>query len=625
MRRFLVFGISSVLTLSMSAALVEGSCMKAVSALHKAPQASALSEEIPYKVFLSEDFSLFTNGSEAAPATATVNDAMQAIPSTKTHTSGWQGREIHEAGGMAYQGEQGVLFTPDINLSANGGEFRVSVRMKLAPGSKSGVAHVQHGRVSSQYSVVLTEEWQTVVYNFTGGVVDDYVAVRAVDPTNAAGSTVKAYIDDFMIEVPNPSVTSPTGVVYDNFDGTSFSVYWHAVSGADSYELSLYTLSGSGVRKDIEGDFTTTDTEYTFDCLDENWSEYVVSVRARKGDEVSPYSTPLAIEGLPTPEIITPTVGDTEFTASWQPVQGAYGYEMRTFEEHTATDDERFYYAETSFDFVKEVNQPSTVDVGFSEMPGWFFGGAEFQDGYIGIQGAFAMLGYAAQIESPTLDLSANGGKVTISFRVKNDDIKTGVVVCLYVRERGDYRLADEYLVSDLTKNWRTITCSLTGGTDNSIVAIIPTSTGNLYVDDLKVFQNVKPGMTLSRLAAIGQTVGRQATVKGITCPDGDSVYYIIRTIGINAAGTQWIYSPFSERVYVKGQSGLTDAVADSINVTKGGGILQISNPECLPVALYTLSGMKMLESSEAYITFTPTSKGIYLLRTPTRTLKIII
>lgn len=642
MSKFLIIGICSLMILPAAAVNSVDGCrgvmtsqlkhsgakhdIKSLQAVPMAGEVSVTADDVPYKTLIYEDFSKFTAGSESAPSSNPVNDNLQTIPDTKTLSPGWQGKEIYEAGGMAYQGAGGVLFTPDIDLSKNGGEFRVSFRMKLAPGSKSGVAYVQHQRISSQYTVRLTEQWQTVTYSFTGGVSNDYVAIRAVDPANASASTVKAFIDDVKVEIPDPSVATPTGVAYDDFDGKSFSLFWNKVAGADRYELILYTVDNKGVRHYVDGNFSTTSTEYRFEGLAENWNGYVVSVRAVSGNEVSPYSAPLAVEGIAAPATCSYTYVDaSEFRASWESVSDAFSYEVRTYYEHTPANDGRFYIADTQFDFVRAADQPSEVDAAFAEMPGWFFGAAEFQDGYIGVQGAFSLLGYAAQIESPLLDLTATGGKVSVSLRVKNDDVRTGVVIALFVRDRGDYRVADEMVVSDLTKNWRTVTASLTGGTDKCILAILPTASGNLYVDDLKVYQNVKSGMTVSRLAAFGVTKSTVLDVKGLACPEGDRLCYSVRTVGKNSAGTQYIYSPESARTYVYDPAGVDAVTTGVAAVTVSGGTVYVDNADGEDICVFSITGQCVARSADRMFEFTPASQGVYIVRVGRNVRKVVI
>lgn len=515
-----------------------------------------------YRELLWEDFSKFTAGSEERPSANTVNDALQAIPDTKTLSPGWQGVEIYQAGGMAYQGVDGRLFTPDIDLSRNGGAFRISFRMKLAPGSPEGWANVVHANISSQASVKLTEEWQTVTYDFTGGIKGDYLAIRAVDINNVKGTQVKAFIDDILVEVPDPAVESPDGLTYDGFDGTGFTAYWDALPGCDGYGLRLYTVDGAGRESEVPGDFTTGDSSFSFSGLPENWTGYRLQVRAFLGDKVSPWSSPVAIEGIRPPVMLPPECRESGFVAGWEPVDGAYSYELRTFVEHVQSDDGPFYLADTDFAFVHE-GEPGNgeTDVAFDEMPGWFFGCADMQDGYIGVQGAFAYLGYAAQIESPRLDLTSSGGKISVEFRACNDDARTGLAVALFVQGKGGYRLVDEHRVDDLAKNWFTVRASLQGGTANSILAIIPTRSGNVYVDDLKVWQNVKAGVAARRLAAMAVTKGVSVSVD-IECPEGDALCYSVRTVGVSADKSRWLYSPDTELVYPFGHTGVRDVSA---------------------------------------------------------------
>lgn len=525
----------------------------------------ARADEMRYKEILREDFSLFTAGSEERPSANTVNDNLQYIPDSKTLTPGWQGVEIYQAGGVAYQGAGGRLFTPNIDLSKNGGTFRVSFRMRLASGSPEGNVNVVHNsNIYNYIGEALTEEWKTYTVELENGIRDDFLCIRGVDYQSPSSSKVRVFIDDIVVEVPDPAVATPSRVTYGNFDGTAFSVSWSRVADADRYELRLYYLDKKGENVYIDGDYVTTSTSYSFSGLEERWNEYYVQVRALAGSEVSPWSTPLLVEGLSSPVLKEETgVSDSGFTASWTGVKGAVSYELMAYYCHEAKGDEECYHANTDFSFVEEKDADAgQIDYGFEEMPGWFFGAADLQDGYIGVQGAFAYLGYAAQIESPALDLSSSGGKVSVEFKAKNDDLRTGVAVALYNPQDGDFVLADSYEY-ELSKNWSTVTASLKGGTDGSILALIPTRSGNIYIDDLKVWQNIKAGAEGRVLADKITTTATNAAVRNLDIPQGDYAGYKVRAIGISADRTRWLYSTYSDMRYPMGKSG--DAGVSSI------------------------------------------------------------
>ena len=585
-----------------------------------------------YRVLLYEDFSLFTAGSEERPSANPVNDQLQMIPDNKTLSPGWQGVEIYQAGGIAYQGIDGKLFTPNIDLSKNGGKFKITFRMKLAPGSPDGWANVVHANISSQSSVKLTEQWQTITYIFDGGTRGDYVAIRAVDMNNPSSSRVKAFIDDIVVEVPDPKVESPTGLTYDNFDGTGFNAFWNGGAKYDRYELRLYTVGTDGSETDVPGDFTTTRTDYQFTDLDENWNGYRLQVRGYAGTEVSPWSTPVSIEGIAAPALNPAQITDDGFIISWGNVENAYKYEVRTFIEHTPADDEQFFLADTDFSFVHPRDLGSETEVGFDEMPGWFFGCADLQEGYIGVQGAFSYLGYAAQIESPRLNLSGSGGKISVEFKAKNDDSRTGVAVALFSREGGDYQMVDEHRIDGLSKNWYTVRASLSGGGDNSILAIIPTRSGNVYVDDLKVWQNVKAGVKAHRLERFETTTGNSITVKGINCPAGDAVCYSVRTVGASSDKSRWLYSPDTELTYPYGGSAIQEVGKDSLgepSIRIIGHTVHIENNSDATIRVFDLTGRPVplsdLYSDGDCRTFTIPSAGIYLINIGTTTSKVVI
>ena len=586
---------------------------------------SAAADDMKYREILREDFSRFTAGSEERPSANTVNDNLQYIPESKTLTPGWQGVEIYQAGGVAYQGAGGRLFTPDLDLSQNGGSFRVSFRMKLASGSPEGYANVIHSNISSHMDKKLSEEWQTIVIEFSGGVRNDYLCIRGVDALSPNQSQVKVFIDDIIVEVPDPDLPTPDAVTYGDFDGSSFTASWHRVASAEKYELHLFTYAANGQPEYVSGNFSTESTSYHFSNLDEKWSAYYLQVRAIAGNSSSPWSAPLLIEGLATPELNDEEdVTENSFTASWTSVPGAYNYDLSAYYCHTATDDEQFYHINTDFGFVKQIDLGSQFDVGFEELPGWFFGAADLQDGYIGIQGAFAYLGYAAQIESPALYLASSGGKISVEFKAKNDDNRTGLAVALYNPQNGDFTLADSY-ETELSKNWYTVKASLSGGIDGSILAIIPTRSGNVYIDDLKAWQNIKTGVVGRRTAATVSTSKTYALVNNLVCQESDYVGYKVRTVGISADKTRWLYSAYTDIRYPYGNAASVDETiinGDKPVITVDGLTINVSGSG--NVVVYDINGRNIV-SGQCGTPFNLPRAGLYLIHVGSYSTKIIV
>lgn len=587
--------------------------------------ACAADDGIRYKELLREDFSLFTAGSENRPSANPVCDNLQYIPETKTLTPGWQGVEIYQAGGMAYQGSGGRLFTPDIDLSQNGGTFRVSFRMKLANGSPEGYASIVHSNISAHMGDKLTNEWQTIEFELSGGVKNDYICIRGISSAETANqSKVKVLIDDILIEVPDPDLETPTAVTYSEFDGTSFSAHWHAVDAAEKYELRLYTLGVSGLPDYIEGSYSTDKTSYHFSELDENWSGYYVQVRAVAGDIYSPWSTPVRIEGIATPTLNDETmVKAGSFTAMWNSVPGAYKYDLEAYYCHLTTTAEQFYHVNTDFGFVKETDLGTETDVALEQLPGWFFGAATLEDGYVGIQGAFAYLGYAAQIESPALYLNSSGGKLSVEFKAKNDDSRTGVAVALFNPHNGDFKMVDSY-ETELSKNWYTVKVSLEGGIDGSILAIIPTRSGNVYVDDLKVWQNLKANVIGQRTAFTASTNKTYLQVTNLKYPEGDFVGYKVRSVGINADQTRWIYSPYTDMRYPYGTTSIEDITVVGLKpeVYISGRTITVTGEGYVNV--YDMMGREVA-TGECNTPLTLPAKGIYIVRTNHSSTKISV
>ena len=82
-------------------------------------------------VVIEEDFSGFSKGTDVAPdmGSPVITDGI--VPAELTKTPGWSGSGVFQAGGSVYiSAGEGSLATPAINLSGNGGNYKIMFRAK---------------------------------------------------------------------------------------------------------------------------------------------------------------------------------------------------------------------------------------------------------------------------------------------------------------------------------------------------------------------------------------------------------------------------------------------------------------------------------------------------------------
>ena len=284
---------------------------------------------------LSEDFTKFTKGSEATPDVTDVCsgeplESSVTIPEEYTQMPGWHGYGIFQAGGSAYIGmvdfsyagdgsqmEPGFLNTPDLDLSANGGSYRVKFRAKSKDSSTDQMCLVSivGDEVAGYADVDLTTEWKDYSVNLPGG---KSTSIQMYSYTNAS------FIDD--IAVTSDALQFPQNIKVSDYNGTSATVSWDAVEGADSYSVELfyadYDLESWMPVKDIP----TTGTSVNITGLNAQ-NEYSVILTAIKGEERSSSPRVLIEVDLGIPENVTfSDLSLTSFTANWQAVEGADAY-----------------------------------------------------------------------------------------------------------------------------------------------------------------------------------------------------------------------------------------------------------------------------------------------------------
>lgn len=200
-------------------------------------------------VLLSEDFSLFTAGSEAAPDGTDLTAADGYIPDEMMQTPGWDGAAIYQAGGCAYigivtepaeyAGETGLIDTPFLDLSGNGGDFTVRFRARAAEaGATDNIVVVGVNYDIDDYTgydeVTVTDQWKDYEVVIDGGSVNHYVQIYAYE--------YPIFIDDIEVEQARTGISAPvaTGATNVAADG-SFTANWNAVADASSYLLSVYS------------------------------------------------------------------------------------------------------------------------------------------------------------------------------------------------------------------------------------------------------------------------------------------------------------------------------------------------------------------------------------------------
>lgn len=223
---------------------------------------------------ISEDFSLFTAGSEDSPS-AVINETDGTIPSSYFHQSGWTGYGVHQAGGSC------ALISPDaygaqLNTVVGNydGSYVVKVRAKTLPSNRQDNARVNIGLwedAPNQYNqtqyyenfVTTKSEWREFTYEFNNTAYAGSDRMFVAFYTND-----QVLIDDISVFKPE-TLTAPVTYRATDYTPDGFTAHWSPVENATHYLFSLYHNEATPVTE--EHSFTENFSSLATGRLPEGW------------------------------------------------------------------------------------------------------------------------------------------------------------------------------------------------------------------------------------------------------------------------------------------------------------------------------------------------------------------
>lgn len=181
-------------------------------------------------VIFSEDFSEITTGNN-----------------TTTGGSGtaWDGNDnftvdanskAYEAGGAVKLGTGsliGYITTIPLDLSQGGGAFTLSFDVKGWT-TVEGTIKVTVTGLAEQtvvYTATMASGFETKTVNFTGGTANSTIRIET--------SAKRAFIDNVIVTVPEPSVDAPIATEATSISYEEFMANWEAVEGATGYRIDV--------------------------------------------------------------------------------------------------------------------------------------------------------------------------------------------------------------------------------------------------------------------------------------------------------------------------------------------------------------------------------------------------
>lgn len=513
---------------------------------------------------LGEDFSLMTTGSVGNPDKDTElwyvredGNAWMTMRDGYTHQSGWGGGYIYPAGGtvaIANPDEPGHLNTCMMDLSGNDQIAFVQFDMRTDDGQPDQTVIVEGAEtfnMAPSWRVLggsqidgISSEWKTYTLMFQNAGA--YSMFNIFHPQMTQGEVLgNIYVDNFRVYQVNPYVKMPTLYGHSYYTGESFNVSWSKVENADHYLLNVYWVdeTNGNAKMYAAENQVVNDTTFTVNGIisGKNYYYVVQSVDAAGHKSFEP--TPKLICDLEAPKDLTATDINQDngtFTASWEAAPSAERYNYWAYCDRKATQDGPMRLTDEDFTGVKcpdgtlgegwgysmteaEWKETSVTNPSYFSMDNYVIqpinqGGWVAKNGFPLADGCIKVDGYQyvynnsdAGLISPELDLSKNGGKITINVDLWGDtetiqyedgskvDYTAQCAVALFNWDpaKNDFTQAELIYVKDLNSSWQNRTIELTKGTDRSIIGLYCVgSPANLFFDNLKIDQDYKAGET---------------------------------------------------------------------------------------------------------------------------------
>ena len=595
-------------------------------------------------VVLSEDFSKFTAGSEDAPDMTNITTSDGEIMQDYINTYGWSGVNIYQAGGCCFlaDGTEALLMTPSIDLSADNGNFEIQFSYRAQSGSANVYIFSQTYGGPQQHGMKAScdENWKTGVATFNGyGGSQTVIQFYGDAPI---------FIDDITITQKESSETVSTisaPVIMDATDVTdnSFTANWQTVTTATAYLLDVFYFSDNQPQYVIK-DYQTTNTSEPVSGLQAG-RLYYYSVQATDGTLTSDESAIMAamkpVQDLDTPVATAATeVSKDGFRANWNSVDSAAYYSLTTVSEYKVPQSGTFVLDDETFDKVTSgtINAPEYNSIEcsldqYTEHPDWLGITTLLANGMIGLKNYYAMMGSYSMLYSPLYQVStANPGeiKATISAQMVNCTNGTRLGVALVDAETGDI----------LGNGWQFVTLSneMTSydfdlGTSNYYYIAIGFSdpndtygtTGMVFIDGVKITQEMEAGTTLSRIYRYDTAYNNSFYVETPDSPDGENFYYYV--IAVSNGTDDYVYSEPSNVVIVDTNTGIGNAVtADGTTITASAGQINISATEACTVSVFDMSGrtVRQFDAVEGSTSF-PIEPGAYIVKCGETVRKVLV
>lgn len=248
---------------------------------------------------------------------------------------------------------------------------------------------------------------------------------------------------------------------------------------------------------------------------------------------------------IPTPTLLEETdITENAFTANWTSVDNIDTYLFTLYAKHTASSGETFYYTNTDFSNIDSkgtISSPETTNSWSKNVNGWHIYMPALIDEAIGITGKYSSIEQYGTLTSPVSDFSSNGGKVNLSFKA-HGQIGDQLEVNLITPANGYYDIASKIYITVENEGWNEYSVELTKGMEDSYIDITYFGDGNIFIDDLKLYQTIEDGESKTLLLENTEIKDTSYRVQINDAYLNDVLYYQV-------AASIFVYSQDGEKI----------------------------------------------------------------------------
>lgn len=583
------------------------------------------------KIVLSENFDLFTAGSDVAPDMS--NPLMDVTGLTQT--DGWAAMYVCQAGGSVYFPVGSALITPAVDVSANGGNYVVTFKAKSD--SSPGMVLVTDAYMYSYGFSELTPEWQEYSITLTGGSQATQVAFQAMYSD--------FYIDDLVIS--DGGIEIPVAKASTNFTRESFTANWEAAQGATSYLLDVFTLVYNTETTVFEPVYLLKEKEVTGTSYVVTEGEYDVpyyyEVAGKAGNSVSKKSNRITVSPLPE-EVAAPVANNASlvtsdsFLASWGASDIATKYYLHIVKEHKAVSNETYTFVNTDYSEFTE----GTLDEPRKELEYLFDGDWSatvpvMANGCIGINNEDISFFGQGAIMSPLVQLGSVDKQIEVNFKaIARMGMTKGLVQLMCFNQTGylSSTVKKEIELSEDTWGEYSVVFENIAGV---AVAVVITSeeAGRMFIDDLNATVSLNAGDVLELPVRTYDVADLSCTATNFGICDNDRICYYVNASwavrqqeGVVRQIPEVVSEP-SNIVWVDELLSGIDFVEECIKsrVVVNGNTINVTNPAMANIAILSVDGklVHMKKNASLQNAIVVNALGVYVVAVGNELHKVIV